>query len=116
MFKKSLLLVLFLSTSIQAQDYFFKKFHPFNEAVPSPEQFLGYGIGAHHTRHDLIVAYLTKLAETSDRASIYQYGQTHEGRKLVMLTITSSENLSNLDNLKHWNILPALSMYDRCNN
>ncbi len=100
MFKKSLLLVLFLSTSIQAQDYFFKKFHPFNEAVPSPEEFLGYGIGAHHTRHDLIVAYLTKLSETSDRASIYQYGQTHEGRKLVMLTITSPENLSNLDNLK----------------
>lgn len=100
MFKKLLLLVLFVSTSIHAQDYFFKKFHPFNQSIPSPEEFLGYGIGEHHTRHDLIVAYLTKLAETSDRASIYQYGATHEGRKLVILTITSPENLSNLSQLK----------------
>jgi len=100
MIKKLLLVLLCFSTTLQAQDYFFKKFQPFNEAVPSPEEFLGYEIGEHHTRHDLIVAYLTKLAETSDRASIYQYGKTHEGRKLVILTITSSENLANLNNLK----------------
>jgi hypothetical protein len=100
MFQKLLLLVLCFSTTVQAQDYFFKKFHPFNETVPSPEEFLGYGIGEHHTRHDLIVAYLTKLAETSNRASIYEYGKTHEGRKLVILTITSPENLSNLNHLK----------------
>ncbi|TMM53336.1 zinc carboxypeptidase [Maribacter algarum] len=100
MLKRLLLVMLCFSTTIQAQDYFFKKFQPFNDNVPSPEEFLGYGIGEHHTRHDLIVAYLTKLAETSERASIYQYGKTHEGRKLVILTITSPENLSNLDNLK----------------
>jgi len=100
MIKKLLLVLLCFCTTLQGQDYFFKKFHPFNETVPSPEEFLGYGIGEHHTRHDLIVAYLTKLAETSDRASIYQYGKTHEGRKLVMLTITSPDNLANLDNLK----------------
>ena len=100
MFRTILLLVLFSSTCIQSQDYFLKKFHPFNKSVPSPEEFLGYGIGKHHTRHDLIVAYLTKLAETSDRASIYEYGKTHEGRKLVILTISSPENLSNIDQIK----------------
>ena len=72
---------------------FFKKFHPFNENIPTPEEFFGYEIGAHHTRHDLMVAYLSKLAEVSDRASLYEYGRTHEGRKLVMLTITSPQNL-----------------------
>lgn len=100
MLKKLFLLVLFMSSTIQAQDYFFKKFHPFNEKIPSPETFLGYGIGEHHTRHDLIVAYLKELAATSDRASIYEYGKTHEGRKLVILTITSPENLANLDQIK----------------
>lgn len=94
-------MALFLcSTTLFGQDYFFKKYQPFNENIPSPEEFLGYGIGEHHTRHDLIVAYLQKLAEVSDRASIYQYGKTHEGRKLIMLTVTSPENLSNIDNLK----------------
>ena len=100
MFKKFFLVALCISGTLSAQDYFFEKFKPFNAAVPSPEQFLGYGIGEHHTRHDLIVAYLTKLAEVSNRASIYEYGRTHEGRKLVMLTITTPENLKNLDNLK----------------
>jgi len=83
-----------------AQDYFYKKFHPFNPNVPSPEEFLEYGIGEHHTRHDLIVAYLEKLAETSDRASIARYGKTHEGRSLVILTISAPENLANLETLK----------------
>lgn len=100
MAKKLLLVLFFCGTTLFGQDYFFKKHQPFNETVPSPEEFLGYGIGEHHTRHDLIVAYLQKLAEVSDRASIYQYGKTHEGRKLMMLTVTSPENLANIDNLK----------------
>ncbi|MGB5822344.1 MAG: M14 metallopeptidase family protein [Saonia sp.] len=100
MLKKLLLLILFCGSTLYGQDYFLKKFHPFNEDIPSPEQFLGYGIGEHHTRHDLIVAYLEKLAETSDRASISQYGKTHEGRKLVILTITAPEHLSNLESIR----------------
>ncbi|MCL6272774.1 M14 family metallopeptidase [Muricauda sp. 2012CJ35-5] len=100
MLKKLLLVVLFIGTTVSAQDYFFKKYHPFNSDIPSPEEFLGYPIGQHHTRHDLIVAYLTKLAETSDRASIYEYGRTHEGRKLVMLTVTSPSNLGNLEQIQ----------------
>ncbi len=101
MLKKLLLLVLFIGTTVSAQDYFFKKFHPFNPNIPSPEEFLGYPIGNHHTRHDLIVGYLSKLAEVSDRASIYEYGKTHEGRKLVILTVSSPENMGKLDQIKN---------------
>ena len=100
MLKKLLLAVLFTGTTVSAQDYFLKKYHPFNSDVPSPEEFLGYPIGQHHTRHDLIVSYFQKLAETSDRASIQEYGKTHEGRKLIMLTVTSPSNLNNLDQIK----------------
>ena len=100
MCKRLFFVALLLCATVSAQDYFFKKFHPFNTDIPSPEQFFGYGIGEHHTRHDLIVAYLTKLAEVSDRASIYEYGRTHEGRKLVMLTISAPEHQQNLAQLK----------------
>lgn len=86
--------------TISAQDYFYKDQGPFNPNIPTPEEFLGYGIGEHHTRHDLIVAYLTKLAEVSDRASIKVYGKTHEHRKLVMFTVTSPENLQNIAAIK----------------
>ncbi|WP_350287464.1 M14 family zinc carboxypeptidase [uncultured Croceitalea sp.] len=98
--KNLFFVALFLCATVSAQDYFFKKFHPFNADIPSPEQFLGYGIGEHHTRHDLIVAYMTKLAEASDRASIYEYGRTYEGRKLVMLTISTPEHQQNIEQLK----------------
>jgi hypothetical protein len=100
MLKNLLLFTLCFSIQIQAQDYFLKKFEPFNDQVPSPEAFLGYGIGERHTRHDLIVAYFEKLAEVSDRVQVNYYGKTHEGRKLVMLTITTPEHLKNLESLK----------------
>ncbi|MEX0287844.1 MAG: M14 family zinc carboxypeptidase [Flavobacteriaceae bacterium] len=93
-------LLLCCGTLGYCQDYFFKKYHPFDENIPSPQQYLGYGVGEHHTRHDLIVGYLAKLAELSDRASLIQYGRTHEGRKLVMLVVSSPENKRNLETIK----------------
>ncbi len=100
MSRKIFLLALFVSVTCVSQDYFFQKFQPFKEDIPSPETFLGYSIGEHHTRHDLIVAYFSKLAELSDRATLYEYGRTHEGRKLIMLTISSPTNMTNLNGIK----------------
>jgi hypothetical protein len=93
-------LALMICQMTMAQDYYFKDKAPFNAEIPTPEEFLGYEIGEHHTRHDLILAYLTKLAEISDRASIEIYGKTHEKRKLVMFAVTSSENLKNLETIQ----------------
>ncbi len=92
--------LIFSSITVLGQDYFFKDKAPFNPDIPSPEAFLGYPIGEQHTRHDLIVAYLTKLAELSDRAEIETYGYTHEKRKLVMLRISAPEHLKNLESIK----------------
>ena len=86
--------------SAVAQDYYFKKQAPFNSDIPTPEAFLGYEIGEQHTRHDLIVAYLTELARVSDRATIEVYGQTHERRKLVMFAVSNPANLENLETIK----------------
>ncbi|NAS29806.1 zinc carboxypeptidase [Flavobacteriaceae bacterium R38] len=99
---KKLTVILFLLSSIivTAQDYFLKKYQPFDSKIPSPEEFLGYPIGAQHTRHDQIVSYLKELASLSENATYYEYGKTHEGRKLIILTISSSSNIQNLDQLK----------------
>ena len=81
----------------QAQDYFLANRGPFEPAIPSPEEFLGYPIGAQHTRHARIVAYFEALAEASPRATLERYGQTYERRPLVMLTISAEENLARLE-------------------
>ncbi|WP_299243763.1 M14 family zinc carboxypeptidase [uncultured Aquimarina sp.] len=98
--KLTFFISLLCTIPVIGQDYFLKDKAPFIPEIPSPEEFLGYPVGEQHTRHDQIVAYLTKLAELSERASIQSYGKTHENRKLVMLTITTPENLNNLSKLK----------------
>lgn len=95
-----LLLVLLIQWPAFAQDYFLEKYKPFDAAIPSPEEFLGYGIGEQHTRHDRIVAYLETLAETSENAMLTEYGRTHEGRRLVMLQISSPGHLEALESLR----------------
>ncbi|MEM8506380.1 MAG: M14 family metallopeptidase [Bacteroidota bacterium] len=100
MLRRLLLLMVCCTHAVAAQDYYFEKYQPFTTDIPSPEEFLGYPIGEYHTRHDLIVAYFTRLAEVSDRVTIEEYGKTHEGRKLVMLTISTPENIRNLDAIK----------------
>ncbi len=83
-----------------SQDYFLENFGPYNENIESPEEFLGYEIGDQHTRHDLILAYFKYLSSVSERANLINYGKTHEGRSLVFLSISSSENLKNLKEIK----------------
>ena len=87
--------------TITAQDYFLKNNGPYENTILTPEQYLGYEIGFEHTRHDLIVAYLKYLSNISEKAEIIKYGEAHEGRDLIMLTVSSAENLNNLEKIKN---------------
>lgn len=100
--RSTFITVIFLLASflLQAQDYFLQAYKPFDEAIPSPEDYLGYGIGEYHTRYDRIVSYFETLAETSNMAKLTSYGETHEHRPLIMLVISSPENLANLEEIK----------------
>jgi len=83
-----------------AQDYFLENNGPYDSNIQSPEEYLGYEIGFEHTRHDLIVAYLKYLSNVSEKAKIIKYGESHEGRDLIMLTVSSTKNLNNLEKIK----------------
>ena len=96
----SLTTLLLCLNNLIAQDYFLENNGPYNENIQSPEEFLGYEIGFEHTRHDLIVSYLNYLSNSSKKAEIIKYGESHEGRDLIMLTVSSTNNLSNLDKIK----------------
>ena len=73
---------------------------PYDDNVPTPEEFLGYQVGEWHIQHALMVQYLERIAETSDRAMVYEYGRSHEFRPMVHLVITSEENQRNLDEIQ----------------
>ena len=65
------LLLLYLPFNSLAQaDYFYPTSKAFNKSIPTPEEFLGYPIGSHHTRHDKIVEYFKTLDRLSDRVVV----------------------------------------------
>ena len=97
---KLLLFFFLLINSVVSQNYFLENHEPYNNSILSPEEFVGYEIGFQHTRHDQIVSYLTYLSSVSDNANLIEYGKTHEGRKLVMLCVSSKDNLEDMDSIK----------------
>jgi hypothetical protein len=88
----------------QTTDYFFPAGQQFDAAIPSPEAFLGYAIGTHHTRHDRIVAYFQELARLSDRATYREIGRTYEHRVMPVLTVTAPENHARLEEIRQQHI------------
>ena len=60
--------------------YFYPQGGKMNAIIPTPEQFLGYPIGSHHTRHDKLVEYIKELDKLSDRVAVQIVGETYELR------------------------------------
>lgn len=82
--------------------------------VSSPEQFLGYKLGSRYTPHYKIVNYFRQVASQSpDMVKVEQYGETNEGRPLLLAFISSKENLSNLENIRLNNLRLAGTALDR---
>ncbi|TNE50632.1 MAG: zinc carboxypeptidase [Bacteroidetes bacterium] len=72
----------------------------YDQAVPTPAQYLGYEVGKWHVTHDQLVGYMRTLAAASDRISIEEYGRTHEDRPMLCLTITAPGNHRRLDDIR----------------
>jgi hypothetical protein len=104
----AILLLIFLAAPAAAQGplppevdlaYYLPEAAGYDPAVPAPAEVLGHQVGEWHVRPDQLVAYMERLAETSDRVRIEETGRTHERRPQVLVTISSPENLARLDEL-----------------
>ena len=69
-------------------------------SVPTPASVVGYSVTEKAVRYTALMRYLQRLAEVSQRVTLTPYGQTHEGRTLYYLTITSEDNHKRLDKIK----------------
>lgn len=98
----------YLSKTVYAQelalDYYFENSQNLDPNVPTPESVLGYQVGEWHVRPEQIVHYLQVLAEKSERVDIEVMGYSHERRPLLLLTISSPENLSNKQQIQQAHI------------
>lgn len=75
------------------------------QGLQSPEQFLGYPIGKKYTRHHRIVDYFRAVAQAKpDMVKMEKYGETNEGRELVLAFISSPENIARLEAIRSNNL------------
>jgi hypothetical protein len=81
-------------------DYYFSKNLTFNSKVSKPSEILDFEVGEKHVSHDQLVKYMHIIAEQSDRVNIERYGWTYEHRPLLLLTISSPENLSDIEKIR----------------
>ncbi len=72
----------------------------FDASIPPPETVLDQQLGERHLRHDQLISYLSMLAASRPNAKLIDYGRSNEGRRLVMLAISSAENIQNIEQVK----------------
>ncbi|TDH24236.1 zinc carboxypeptidase [Segetibacter sp. 3557_3] len=78
------------------------------QSVQTPTQFLGYPLGSKFTPHYKIVNYFHSVAQAkSDVVKLEKYGETYEGRELLLTYISSPENLKNLEAIRQNNLAVA---------
>jgi hypothetical protein len=76
----------------------------YDASITSPADYLGYEPGEEYSLHSDVVNYFRNLAEQSGRVTIHTYGETYEGRELIIALITSEENQSNIDEIRRNNL------------
>ena len=102
---KSFLFLLLLSTSAFAQ-------------LQSPSEFLGYELGDQWTPHHKVMAYFNHVADNSDMVKVQKYGNSYQGRELIIAMISSSVNQERMeeiqsDNLKRVGFMDGESTEDK---
>ncbi len=71
------------------------------KGLQSPEQYLGYTLGAKYTPHHKIVGYFQQVAAAKpEMVKTEQYGETNEGRPLMLAFIGTPENIRNLEQIR----------------
>ena len=88
-----LLLLCTLAASSHAQD-----------GLRSPAAFLGYELGDRFTRHHRVVDYVEHVAANVPNVRLERYGETYEGRPLMVAYVSSAENMARLEQIRTDNL------------
>ncbi len=72
----------------------------YDPSIPKPEEVTGYRVGEIIYPPHLHAAYVQALAQVSDRMIVSVIGRSHFGRPIHRVTISSSENLERLEDIK----------------
>ncbi len=74
------------------------------QTLQSPAEFLGYDMGERFTYHHRAVAYVEHVASVNSNVTIERYGETYEGRPLMVAFVSSQENMDKLEQIRENNL------------
>ena len=109
---------LIISFNVNSQEINLKYYLPnsdnYNQDIPKPSEIIGHEVGEWHVTHDKLVKYMYTIASSSDRVTIEETGKTFENRPLLILKVSSEENIKNLSSIrkKHLEISNGLKKSD----
>lgn len=79
--------------------------NPLLSQLKSPDEFLGYKTGSRYTPHWKIVNYFQQVAaQAPAMVKLETYGETNEGRPLLLTVVSSPENMKELDQIRMNNL------------
>ena len=94
-------LLLFISTGLFAQ-------------LKSPDEFLGYPLGSKFTPHYKIVNYFNQAAASMPQMmKLEKYGETYEGRDLLLAIVSTPENMARIEEIRKNNLRLTGMLKDR---
>ncbi|MEO1255470.1 MAG: M14 family zinc carboxypeptidase, partial [Bacteroidota bacterium] len=70
------------------------------QSILSPNDFLKHNIGEQFTPHHQLVDYYEHVAENSPNVMLKYYGDTYEGRPLILAFVSTPENLAKLEDIR----------------
>lgn len=86
----------------------------FGQQLKSPDEYLGYQLGEKYTPHHKIVSYFQQAASAKPQMmKLEQYGETSEGRPLLLAFIASEENFTKLEEIRKNNLRLAGVLTDQ---
>ena len=74
------------------------------DALLSPAAFLGYELGERFTPHHRVLDYYEHVAARAPGVRLEPYGESYEGRPLVVAYVTAPERVGRLDGVRQANL------------
>ena len=87
--------------------YIFQVSIIFSSGLLTPKEFLGYELGDKFSFHHDAVDYFKHVSETKDHINLVQYGETYEGRPLIISIITHPNNKQSIEDIRNQHLISS---------
>ena len=72
----------------------------YDASIPTPQEMTGYEVGELIWPHELVIQYVRSVDAVSDRMVVEKVSESHLGRPILAVYVSSPENLARLDEIK----------------